>query len=83
MDCEWIWAERARSGASMRAHLAPTPHPSLSAPQDTSGAAANDFWNGEAQWAPSWASGSPFIIDSVSIWQDPSTAGNEFVYRPM
>lgn len=49
--------------------------------QDNSGAAANEFWAGEAQWAPSWASGSPFIIDSVSVWQTPGTG--DFFYRPM
>ena len=46
---------------------------------DTSGSAANDFWSKEAIWHPTWT--SPFMIDSVNIWQTPG-GDQEFVLRP-
>lgn len=40
---------------------------------DTSDSAANLFWAAYAsQWGPTWASGSPMMIDSVTVRQDPA-----------
>ena len=50
---------------------------------DTSSSAANEFWAAaSAQWAPTWASGSPMMVDSVKVWQSPAMAG-DYVLRPM
>lgn len=54
---------------------------------DASGNAFADFNSAQSQWYPSWpqqgggGSGSPFIIDSVRVWQQ--VAGGDFAYRPM
>lgn len=46
---------------------------------DTSDSAANEFWAAAAQWKPTWT--SPFMIDSVNIWQVPGVG--DFTFRPM
>ena len=48
---------------------------------DTSNDAANEFWNGKAQWLPTWQAGSPMMIDSVRVWQDADSL--DFALRPM
>ena len=48
--------------------------------QDTSSSAANEFWAAESAWYPSWT--SPFMIDSVKVYQDPAQGG-DYVLRPM
>jgi beta-glucanase (GH16 family) len=48
--------------------------------QDTSDSSANEFWAAKAAWYPSWT--SPFMVDSVTVWQDPAQGG-DYVIRPM
>jgi len=47
---------------------------------DTSGSAANAFWAAKDAWYPSWT--SPFMVDSVKVWQDPAQGG-DYALRPM
>ena len=49
---------------------------------DTSSSAANEFWSAVDEWMPTWSAGSPLMVDSVKVWQDPA-AGGDFAFRPM
>ena len=47
---------------------------------DTSDFAANEFWAAASTWRPTWT--SPFLVDSVRVWQTPGGAATNTL-RPM
>ena len=48
--------------------------------QDTSNVAANEFWAAQGTWRPTWT--SPFLVDSVRVWQTPGGSATNTL-RPM
>ena len=49
--------------------------------------AVNAFYNAKDAWYSTWpqpgGTGSPFMIDSVRVWQDPTVPNADYAYRLM